>query len=103
VAPDGVVLSDGRVLGQVALYAAPAEKSLASEGGALFVFEGEGVRFAGSGAIRQGMLEASNTDLGDEMMALMEAQRRAEAGAQTLRTFDAMVEQSIAAFGRTGR
>jgi flagellar basal body rod protein FlgG len=50
--------------------------------------------------LRQGMLERSNVVLSDEMVGLISNQRMAEAGAQMVRTYDGLLGQAVATFGR---
>lgn len=97
---DGAVLSNGVPLGQIAIVQG---KELAGNDGlrrpigadaALALPEVE------NPGLRQGMLERSNVVLSDEMVGLISNQRMAEAGAQMVRTYDGLLGQAIATFGR---
>lgn len=97
---DGAVLSNGVPLGQIAIVQG---KELSGNDGlrrpisadaALALPEVE------NPGLRQGMLERSNVVLSDEMVGLISNQRMAEAGAQMVRTYDGLLGQAIATFGR---
>ena len=50
--------------------------------------------------IRQGFLESSNVSLGDEMVALMEAVRRAETGQRLMNVYDDLLGRVITTLGQ---
>ena len=50
--------------------------------------------------IRQGYLENSNVALGEEMIALMEAVRRAETGQRLMNVYDDLMGRAITTFGQ---
>jgi flagellar basal-body rod protein FlgF len=99
---DGAVLSNGVPLGQVALVRSEGltgtdllRRPLTAEAAlALPSVESPG--------LRQGMLEQSNVVLSDELVGLISNQRMAEAGAQMIRTYDGLLGQAVATFGRRG-
>lgn len=51
--------------------------------------------------VRQGFLESSNVSLGDEMVALMEAIRRAETGQRLMNVYDDLMGRAITTLGQT--
>lgn len=51
--------------------------------------------------VRQGFLESSNVALGDEMVALMEAVRRAETGQRLMNVYDDLLGRVITTFGQS--
>lgn len=50
--------------------------------------------------VRQGYLETSNVALGEEMIALMEAVRRAETGQRLMNVYDDLMGRAITTFGQ---
>ncbi len=101
VSPDGVVTRNGEAIGRIALYDF-------SERSALSQSRDAGVFAAGAAeplpvqapAIRQGMLEGSNVNMGDEMVAMMEAVRRAETGQRLVNTWDDLMGRALNLFGQ---
>lgn len=97
---DGAVISNGVPLGQIALVSA---KDLATNDALRRPLTADAA-FAMpellNPGLRQGMLERSNVVLSDEMIGLIGSQRMAEAGAQMVRTYDGLMGQAIATFGR---
>ncbi|WCM29993.1 hypothetical protein NDN01_25485 [Sphingomonas sp. QA11] len=53
--------------------------------------------------VRQGMTEASNVSVGDEMVTMMAALRQAESGARLVQTYDDLLGRAITTFGQSGR
>ncbi|MBS0503423.1 MAG: flagellar hook basal-body protein [Proteobacteria bacterium] len=85
---DGIVLQSGREIARVGVFAATG---VDDQG-----IPRDGARpEAASGSVRQGMLEASNVSTGDEMIALMEALRRAESGQRVLQVYDALMDRVL--------
>lgn len=83
---DVTILSDGTVLdGQRPV----ARIALRSENGG----EAEGAM------LRQGMVEASNVALGDEMLAMMTAMREAEGGARLVQVYDELMGRALTTLG----
>ncbi|MFA5503367.1 MAG: flagellar hook basal-body protein [Bacilli bacterium] len=101
VDPQGVVLVGGEPVDRIAVATfedlgqlAPAESEgfLAAEGTA---------RPSAHAAIRQGAFEASNVASGEEMVAMMEALRRAETGQRLVQVYDDLMARAITQFGQT--
>lgn len=99
---DGRVLDQGRPVGRIALFA-PSEGAVEPLAGSMFgIAEGSAVEVQGS-TLRQGMVEASNVSLGDEMVAMMTAVRQAESGARLVQLYDDLMGRAINTFSQGGR
>lgn len=99
VALDGTVTRNGEPLARIALVDFEDRALLAAnEGGAFSAGDAAPVAVA-SPALRQGMLESSNVNMGDEMVAMMEAVRRAETGQRLVTTYDDMMGRMLNLFG----
>lgn len=98
VAVDGTVVDKGLVLGRIAVFATTSETThgLSLTGKA-------SVDLVASPSIQQGALEASNVVSGDEMVVLVEAMRRAEAGQRIMNVYDDLLGRAITSFGETAR
>ena len=103
VLADGAVLDEGRPVGRIGLFAAAEGASAEPLAGSLFAISSEAAEEATGSELRQGMIEASNVSLGDEMVAMMAALRQAESGARLVQLYDQLMEQAITTFGRSGR
>lgn len=100
---DGTLLDRGAPAGKIGIYAAPVNATSNKSGG-MFRIAGAPEEMDDNGfEIRQGMLEASNVVLSDEMVALMANTRQAEGAAQLVRLYDQLVGQAITTFARAGR
>jgi flagellar basal-body rod protein FlgF len=95
---DGVVQDKGEVLGTIAVFSAGIDgtniietlpENTTAAGAALIE----------SPAIKQGMIEASNVTTGDEMVVMMEALKRAEAGQRIMTVYDDLMGRAITSFG----
>lgn len=102
IVADGVILDNGVPVARIGLYRPAEESGLASINGALFEASGELVE-ARQVAVRQGALESANVELAHEMVDMMNALRRAEAGARIVQTWDGLIGQSINTLGRQTR
>jgi flagellar basal-body rod protein FlgG len=100
---DGTVLDEGRPVGRIALYAPTDADALESSGGSMFAAAGGRVEEVSAPDIRQGMVEASNTVLGEEMVAMMATLRQAESGSRLAQTYDELLGRAISTFGQGGR
>lgn len=100
VSADGVVTRNGEAIGRIALYDFSDRGALALRGAGLFAADsGEPLR-VDAPAIRQGMIEGSNVSMGDEMVAMMEAVRRAETGQRLVNTWDDLMGRALNLFGQ---
>lgn len=100
---DGTVLDGERPLAKIGLYAAPAKADIRPLGGSLFAIAEDRLEEVAAPELRQGMTEASNVALADEMVAMMEALRTAEGGAKLVQTYDDLMGKAVTAFGQGGR
>jgi flagellar basal-body rod protein FlgF len=100
VSADGVVTRGGEAIGRIALYDFGDRSALAAQrAGAFAAGTAEPLRVE-QPAIRQGMLEGSNVSMGDEMVAMMEAVRRAETGQRLVNTWDDLMGRALNLFGQ---
>lgn len=86
---DGTVIEHGAVLGRIAVYGAQGE-------------EGAGDLIAAPN-LQQGAYEGSNVSSADELVAMMEALRRAESAQRVMITYDELMGRAITTFGEAGR
>ncbi len=102
VLSDGAVLDGDRPVARIALFA-PADPSMLQPlGGSAFTAAGEMEEVAEPG-LRQGMVEASNVTLSDEMTAMMATLRHAETGARLVTVYDELLGRAIQTLGQVGR
>jgi flagellar basal-body rod protein FlgG len=95
IGPDGTVrVGAGAPLGRIRLVDVPAPDGLQPLGGNLFApTAASGATQAAQGAtLQQGALEGSNVDVGDAMVALMDAQRSFEMASKAIQMQDQMLE-----------
>jgi flagellar basal-body rod protein FlgG len=100
---DGTVLDGTRPVGKIGVYVAADPAALHSLGGSTFADASETMEDAPASAIRQGMVEASNVVLGDEMVAMMATVRQAEGGARLVQVYDDLLGRAITTFGQGGK
>lgn len=99
VTADGTVRDGDQVIARLAVVAFDAEKAVIGPDGT-FSAAAEDRRDLDAPIIRQGFLEGSNVSLGDEMIALMEAVRRAETGQRLMNVYDDLMGRAITTFGQ---
>jgi flagellar basal-body rod protein FlgG len=94
IASDGTVSSAGRALGQLQLVTVPAPTGLQANGNGYFspTAASGGVRRAAGASVQQGVLEASNVDLADAMVDMMDAQRSYSMASKAIHMQDQMME-----------
>jgi len=100
---DGTVLDGLRPIARIGIYAATDPASLRPLGGAMFAAGDEAMDEAPAATLRQGMVEASNVVLGDEMVAMMTTVRQAEGGARLVQIYDDLLGRAISTFGQVGK
>lgn len=102
VRPDGSVWEKGALLGTIAVFSVDVEavEGRAQPSQRLSSNELQLVEFP---SIKQGMIEASNVTSGDEMVAMIEALRRAEAGQRVMTVYDDLMGRAITSFGDSAR
>lgn len=98
---DGAVMEGDRPTARLAIVAFGGGRVESGPDGLLAVASSE-VAAADSPTIRQGWLETSNVSLGEEMVALMEAVRRAETGQRLMNVYDDLMGRAITTFGQAG-
>jgi len=96
IAADGTVrVGDGRALGRIQLVTIPAPDGLQALGGNLFAAttdSGQPTAAGNDTTIRQGLLEASNVDVGDAMVDMIDAQRSFQLASKAIQMQDQMLE-----------
>jgi flagellar basal-body rod protein FlgG len=95
IAPDGRVSADGRAIGTINLFSVRASDRLTPIGDNLFVTNDAsgGAARAGNGvALRQGLLETSDVDMGDVMADMMISQRAFALASKAINTQDEMAQ-----------
>lgn len=100
VAADGLVSVAGRPIDRLAVVdvAARADLKVGAAGG--FVAAEADLSPAPRPAIRQGAFEASNVSTGQEMVLMMEAMRRAEAGQRLATIYDDLMGRVLTTLGQ---
>lgn len=98
---DGTVINEGRPIASIGLYNINSDEGRAMPliGGSMFEAQIEDLVDAEDSNIRQGMMEASNVELSDEMIAMTKTVREAETGARLVQIYDQMIGQAISRFG----
>ena len=100
VTADGTVTRDGEPLARIALVDFEDRHALVPGNGGAFSADGAEPRPAQGAVVHQGMLESSNVNTGDEMVAMMEAVRRAETGQRLVTTYDDLMGRALNLFGQ---
>ena len=77
IAPDGAVTASGRKLGQIAIVTVPAPDGLLADGDSLFsaTAASGATRPATGTTLQQGALEASNVDVSQDMIKMIDAEQ----------------------------
>jgi flagellar basal-body rod protein FlgG len=100
---DGTVLDGERPIAKIGIYAPAAGAAVSPVSGSLFAILGDVVEEVRSPELRQGMLEASNVAVADQMVTMMDALRQAEGGARLVQTYDDLMGKAISTLGQGGR
>lgn len=103
IAADGTVTDAGQPVGKIALFAPPAGGTADPVGGSLFRMNGGAAEEVAGSQLRQGMVEASNVSIGDEMVSMMATLRQAESGAKLAQAWDDLLGRAITSFGGSGQ
>lgn len=98
VQPDGRVTYDGVVIAALQLFEPNDRMSLQAASGALLAAPG-GIHPAESGRVRSGVIEASNTDAGREMIGLLALTRQFEGLTRILQGYDDVLGRLIQQVG----
>ena len=99
VLPDGMVLEGERPVGRISLVAPGGDARLQALTGSMFTLAGTAEEVEDP-HIRQGMVEASNVTIGDEMVTMMAAMRQAEGGARLAMLYDELTGRAIQTLGQ---
>jgi flagellar basal-body rod protein FlgG len=99
IVEDGTVLDAGQPVARIGLFAPRDAAALEVHGGSRFT-AAEGVMEEAPAAIlRQGMIETSNVQMGEEMVTMMAAMRSAETGSRLVQIYDDLIGRAITSFG----
>jgi flagellar basal-body rod protein FlgF len=101
IAADGMVMDAGEPAGRIALMTTDTLDVLSRVSDSAFTAPESAMRPAEGASIRQGMLEASNVVVADEMVGMMEALRRAESGQRLVMVYDELMGRVIGAMGQS--
>lgn len=94
VSPDGVVSVDGTPVDRLAIYCPENNDALVRRDRGFAATAAAGQRpFTGS--VFQGCIEASNADMLDEMMAIIQSQRSFQSCSQAVRMIDATLQKAV--------
>jgi flagellar basal-body rod protein FlgG len=92
---DGTVLAAGRTVGRIGIANVRSPQNLQSVGDNAFVTtdrSGNAVAAPAATVLKQGALEASNTDMAQAMTEMIEAQRTYQLTSKAIQTADSMME-----------
>jgi len=99
VDPDGTVTQAGAPVARLALVEFAPDAVLSARAGGFAAAGAEPTPAAGA-AVRQGALEASNVSTGEEMVAMMEALRRAEGAQRLVNVYDELMGRMLTTLGQ---
>jgi flagellar basal-body rod protein FlgF/flagellar basal-body rod protein FlgG len=88
ISPDGSISVDGALVSKLRIDDFPKDAELTQEGNNYLVASAGAVPAAASGAVRQGMLESSNSDPVTSTVALIDLQRTAQIMERALSIFN---------------
>lgn len=97
---DGTIVDDGRPIARIDVFAASDSRALTPVGESCFSAGGVGMEAIADPVIRQGMVESSNVELGDEMVSMMMALRQSESGAKLMQTYDDLIGRALSSLGQ---
>ncbi len=95
IGPDGTVSAGGRRVGRIDVVAVRSPQGLLPVGGNAYVAtaaSGAPAAAPDGTALRQGVVEASNVDVGDAMVELIDAQRAYQLASKAITTADEMLQ-----------
>lgn len=101
VTSEGMVVEVGEPVGQVAVVRIAAPETLVRTAGGLYAAGDAEVTPLTSPVVRQGMIESSNVSMGEEMVTMMEAVRRAETAQRLINIYDDLMGRVITSFGQS--
>lgn len=93
ISAKGAVEAGGKVIGKISLVSVPSPEGLLAAGNGDFTAgAGSGAASPASGAtLRQGVLEASNVDVGSEMVAMINTERSYQMGSSAVKIENEML------------
>jgi flagellar basal-body rod protein FlgG len=100
---DGTVLDGDRPVGRVGLFGTAPGHAPQPLSGSIFTISEDAVEEIAAPELRQGMVEASNVTLGDEMVEMMAVLRQAEGGSRIVQLYDDLLGRAISTFGQGGK
>lgn len=100
VTTEGMFIEDGQPTARVDVVTMRNLKIVRPSDGGGFSTGAENVEAMASASVKQGAIETSNADTGAEMVAIMAALRRAEAGQRLSLTYDDLMGRVISTFGQ---
>lgn len=100
ISQDGTVLDEGRPVARIELYAAADPATLQPIGESYFAAGAAAMEPVREPVVRQGMVEGSNVEMGDEMVAMMTALRQSEGGARLVQVYDDLLGRAISSLGQ---
>lgn len=100
---DGTVRDGERPVARIGVYLPDASAAMRSLDGSTFQLDGGQATEVVNPMLRQGMVEASNVSVGDEMLTMMAALRHAESGSRLVQTYDDLLGRAITAFAPGGQ
>jgi flagellar basal-body rod protein FlgG len=100
---DGTVLDQDRPVGRIGVFGAAAGQAPQPVSGSIFKIADDAVEEIAAPELRQGMVEASNVTLGDEMVEMMAVLRQAEGGSRLVQLYDDLMGRAITTFGQGGK
>lgn len=99
-AQDGTVLDEGRPIARIELFTAADKAALRPVGESCFAADGAAMEAVSDPTIRAGMVESSNVEMGEEMVAMMTALRQSEGGARLVQVYDDLIGRAISSLGQ---
>jgi flagellar basal-body rod protein FlgF len=103
VAADGTVLDGDKPVAKIGLFEPQAGITPTALGGSLLLAPEQAMDEVATPQLRQGMVEASNVTLADEMVSMMDALRQAEGGAHLVQAYDDLIGKAISTLGQGAR
>ena len=100
ITADGAITDGGEPAGRLMMVSIPAAQLNDGPAGGLFSVAGFEPDATVDRSVRQGALEASNVTMGDEMVVMMEALRRAESAQRVVNVYDDLLGRAITSFGQ---
>jgi len=99
ISANGDLLEGDRTIGRLSIMTFDVNKAVLDIDGLLTVSPADR-ETVDAPLVRQGFLESSNVALGDEMIGLMEAVRRAETGQRLMNVYDDLMGRAVTTFGQ---